>query len=61
MRWILENIQKYSFFAKLKKCQFFQDKVKFLEFVRSFQGIKIEEKRIKVAKTLSKPQLLTDI
>ncbi len=31
--WVLEQLQKYGFYANLKKCQFYKNKVQFLDFV----------------------------
>lgn len=33
--WILENLQKYSLFANLKKCWFYQDKIYFFGYAIS--------------------------
>ena len=59
--WVLEQLQKYGFFANLKKCHFYQDEVRFLEFVVSAQEISMEEKRIEAVKTWPEPKLIRDI
>ncbi len=41
--WVLDQLQKYSLYAKLKKCQFHQDKVRCLGYIIFYQGIRIEE------------------
>ena len=33
MQWVLDFLQKNRLFANLKKCQFHQNKVRFLEYV----------------------------
>ena len=50
VRWVLDQLQKYLLFAKLKKSYFHQDKVCFLGYVVSSKGISIEAKRIKVVR-----------
>ena len=50
VRWVLDQLQKYFLFAKLKKCRFDQDKDRFLGYVVLSKGISIEAKRIEVEK-----------
>ena len=33
MQWVLNLLRKNEFFANLKKCRFYQDRVRFLEYV----------------------------
>lgn len=51
----------HSFYANLKKCQFYKDEVQFLDFLVSAQGNRIEEKRIKAIKTWPEPKSVKDI
>lgn len=44
--WVLEQLQKHSLYANLKKCHFFREEVRFLGYVVSLQGIRIENKQI---------------
>ena len=46
--WVLEVLRKYDLYENLKKCRFHQDKVRFLDFVISMDGIRIEEEKIDV-------------
>ena len=46
--WILKKLKKNNLFANLKKCRFHKDKVRFLEYVVSAQGIWIKKERIDV-------------
>ena len=48
--WVLDQLQKYSFFASLKQYYFYQDKVHFVRYVVSSKDISIEAKRIEVLK-----------
>ncbi len=43
IRWVLDQLRKHSLYANLKKCRFHQDKVRFLGYIVSHQGIQIEE------------------
>ena len=58
---VLEQLRKYSLFTNLKKCRFYQDEMRFLEFVVSAQGINIEEEKIEVVKAWPKPKSIRDI
>ena len=48
VRWVLDQLRKYSLFANLKKCRFHQDEVCFLGYVVSSKGISMEAEQIKV-------------
>ena len=50
VRWVLEQLRKFSLYAKLKKCRFHQDKVWFLGYVVSSKGIRMENKQIEAVK-----------
>ena len=50
VRWVLDQLQKYSLFANLKKYCFHQDKIHFLGYIVSSKGISMETKKIKVVK-----------
>lgn len=59
--WVLDQLQKHSFFTNLKKCRFHQDKDRFLVFVLPAIEIKMEEERIEVVKTWLKLESVRDI
>ncbi len=61
IQWVLKQLQKHGLYANLKKCRFHEDEIRFLGFVVSAQGIKMEEERIEVVKTWPEPQLVRDI
>ena len=61
MRWVLDQLQKHSLFANLKKCQFHQDEVRFLEYVVLSKKINIEAERIEVVKNWLEPKSVRDI
>ncbi len=39
VQWVLEQLQKHLLYAKLKKCQFHQEEVRFPGYIVSHQGI----------------------
>ena len=47
---VLEQLKKFSLFANLKKCQFHQKEVRFLRYVVSSKGIRMEDKKIETVK-----------
>ncbi len=53
--WVLNQLQKYSLYANLKKCHFYQDEVRFLGYIIFYQGIQMEEKQIKAVRDWSEP------
>ena len=61
IRWVLDQLRKYSFFANLKKCCFHQVKIRFLWYVVSLKGISMETKKIEVVKKWPEPKSVWDI
>ena len=61
VRWVLEQLRKFSLFANLKKCRFHQEEVRFLGYVLSLKGICIEDKRIEAVKQWREPQSVREI
>ncbi len=59
--WVLEQLRKHGFFAKLKKWPFHQNDVRFLGFVMSSQGIRMEEERIEAVRAWAKSKSIRDI
>ena len=55
VHWVLEQLRKHGFYANLKKCHFHQNKVHFLGFVDSVQGIRIKVERIEAIKAWTEP------
>ncbi len=53
--WVLDQLRKYSLYAKLKKCRFHQDEMRFLGYIVSHQGIQIEKEQIKAVCDWLKP------
>ena len=42
---VLKKLKKHGFFAKLKKCQFHKDKVRFLGYVVSAHEVQIKDEK----------------
>ena len=61
VRWVLDVLRKYGLYANLKKCRFHKDEVRFLGFVISRDGIRMEEERIDAVKKWPEPQSVWDI
>ena len=61
VRWVLEQLRKFSLYANLKKCRFYQDEVRFLGYVVSLKGIRMEDERIEAVKQWPEPQSVQDI
>ena len=61
IRWIPDQLRKYSFFAKLKKCWFHQNEVHFFEYIVLLKEIIMEVKKIEVVKNWPKPKLVPNI
>ena len=59
--WVLEKLRKHGFFAKLKSCRFYKDKVCFLGYIVLAQEVQMEEERIEVVKNWPKPKSMRDI
>ena len=61
VRWVLDQLRKYSLFANLKKCRFHQDEVCFLGYVVSSKGISMEAKQIEVVRKWPELKSVQDI
>ena len=61
VRWVLDQLRKFSLYANLKKCRFHQEEVRFLGYIVSLQGICMEDERIKVVKQWPEPKSVRDI
>ena len=61
IRWVLNELRKHGLFANLKKCCFQKDEVRFLGYVVSAQGVRIEKEQIEVVKNWPKPESMRNI
>ena len=61
VRWVLDQLQKYSLLANLTKCHFHQDEVHFLEYIISSKRINMEVEQIEMVKKWPEPKSVQDI
>ena len=61
VRWVLDLLRKNGLFANLKKCRFHQDEVRFLGYVVSAQGVRMEDERIEAVRNWPEPKSVKDI
>ena len=61
VRWVLDQLRKFSLYANLKKCCFHQEEVRFLGDIVSSQDICMEDERIRVVKQWPEPKSVRDI
>ena len=55
IQWVLEQLRKFLLYVNLKKYQFHQDEVRFLDYVVSSKGIRMEDKQIDAVKQWLEP------
>ena len=61
VHWMLNKLKKHGLFAKLKKCRFHKNEVRYLDYVVSAHGIRIKNKQIEAVKNWLEPKLIGDI
>ena len=61
VHWVLDQLRKFSLYANLKKCRFHQEEVRFLGYIVSSRGIRMEDERIRAVKQWPEPKLVRDI
>ena len=61
VRWVLEVLRKYRLYTNLKKCRFHKNEVRFLGYIVSAQGVRMEEERIDAVKDWPELKLVRDI
>ena len=61
VRWVLDQLWKHSLFTNLKKCWFYQNKVRFLGYVVLSKRISMEAKKIEVMNDWPEPKSVRDI
>ena len=44
---MLDQLRKHFLYANLKKCRFYQDEMRFLSYIISYQDIQIEKEQSK--------------
>ena len=61
VRWVLDVLRRHGLFANLKKCRFHKDEVRFLGYIVSAQGVRMEDERIEAVKNWPEPKSVRDI
>ena len=61
VRWVLDVLRRHGLFANLKKCRFHKDEVRFLGYIVSAQGVRMEDERIEAVKNWPEPTSVRDI
>ena len=61
VHWVLDQLRKFSLYANLKKCQFHQEEVRFLGYIVSLRGIRMEDERIRAVEQWPEPKSVRDI
>ena len=59
--WVLNQLHKFSLYANLKKCQFYQEEVQFLGYIVFSRDICMKDERIKAVKQWLEPKSVRDI
>lgn len=61
VKWVLEQLLRYGLYANLQKCRFNQEEVRFLGYIISPEGIKMEDERIHSVRDWPRPQCVRDV
>ena len=61
VQWVFKQLRKHGFFATLKKCCFYQNKVCFLKYIISVKRVQMEEEKIEEVKKWPGSKLIPDI
>ena len=61
LRSVLEVLRKEKLFANLKKCTFCTDKLVFLGFVVSAQGIQVDEEKVRAIREWPTPTSISQV
>lgn len=58
---VLKTLEKHSFYAKLSKCEFYKQELKFLGHIVSTEGIKVDPKKVEAVQIWPVPKNQKDI
>ena len=61
LKSVLDTLRREKLYAKLKKCSFCMDKVVFLGFVISADGVHVDEEKVKAIKDWPTPKSVGDV
>ena len=61
LHYVLETLRKEKLYANLKKCSFCMDKIVFLGYVVSANGISVDEEKVTAIKEWPTPKSITEV
>ena len=61
VRLVLAKLREEKLFANLKKCSFCMDKVNFLGFIVSSQGVEADKEKVKAISDWPKPKSVSEV
>ena len=61
VKWVLRKLREYGLFVNLSKCKFDADEVRFLGYIVSPKGVRMEEDRIEAIRSWPEPRSIRDI
>ena len=57
----MQELREHQLFAKSGKCDFFKDKIQYLGYVVTKEGISVDPKKIKAIEEWPVPKYVTDV
>lgn len=61
VKWVLQKLREANFFVNLQKCNFDAEEVRFLGYIVSPNGVKMEESRVDAIRTWLEPRCVRDV
>jgi hypothetical protein len=61
LRQVVDRLESYQLFAKLLKCEFFRDRLEFLGFVITKDGVEMDARRVKAIQEWPAPTSVHDV
>lgn len=61
LRQVLIVLQENQLYINLKKCTFFTNKLLFMDYVMSSEGIHVDEDKVKVIREWSSQKIVSDV
>ena len=58
---VISVLRSEQLYANLKRCTFYMEKIVFLGYVVTAQGIEIEEEKVKVIRDWTTPKLISEV
>ena len=61
VKQVLERLRQFQLYASLKKCQFYTERVEFLGFIVSTQGVAMDSRRVDTIRDWPQPKTYRDV